>query len=185
MEIFAMAADTFTLTNPQNLGFSNRHNTTTSSSSTLTISASISPIDSIAPPITRPTTTRTIPRTCPQKKRRTRRRSQTADYDDGDDNGFFGGDGDDGSFGGSTGGGGGGGGGGGKGWSFYGGNEWEESASSSYSDPAFDFVFQVLSWIVLSNCLHFAFKKIFKVVGSGGFGDPSREKVPMRFISIC
>lgn len=102
--------------------------------------------------------------------------------DDGGEFGFFfdGGD-DDGAFGGGNSWGG-----GGSGWNFggFGGSNWDEPSSNSISDPAFDFVYEVLSWIVFSNCLHFAFKKVVRIV-AGGLGDPAREKVPMRLTPVC
>lgn len=151
----------------------------------LQISAMIFPLDAVAPPPVKSNRTRTLPRRLMKKRRRTRRRSSTGD-DDNDDReevfGFFGGDGGvfDGPF--NNGGGGGGGG----GWNFggSGGANWEEYSSNSYNDPAFDFVYEVLSWIVLSNCLHFAFKKIVRIVADV-FGDPAREKVPMRLAPVC
>lgn len=121
-----------------------------------------------------------MPRTLARKKNRTRKRSLAGD--DGEEDGFFG-DGDDGPFGGS-----GGCGGGGKGWNFDGfrGQNWEddESSSPSFSDPAFDFVYEVISWIALSNCIHFAFKKVVRIVADG-IGDASREKVPVRYVPVC
>ncbi|KAL5996238.1 hypothetical protein ACLOJK_026312, partial [Asimina triloba] len=121
---------------------------------------------------------RSATRTLVRRMPRTRRRSRTAEEGaDGGDDGFFG-SGGDGPFGGS--------GGGGKGWNFgsFGGSNWEDSSSSpSYSDPAFDFVYEVLSWIVLSNCMHFAFKRAVRIV-AGGAEDPSREKVPMRLAAL-
>lgn len=58
---------------------------------------------------------------------------------------------------------------GGKGWNFdgNGGVNWGESSNNSFNDPAFDFVYEVLSWIALSNCLHFAFKKMVRIMGRG------------------
>lgn len=75
-------------------------------------------------------------------------------------------------------------GGGGKGWNSggYGGDNWEEYSNNSIPDPAFDFVYEVLCWIAMSNCLHFAFKKVVKFA-SDGFGD--REKIPMRLTPVC
>lgn len=100
--------------------------------------------------------------------------------DDGGDNDFFafsdGGDS-------NNGGGNFGSGGGGKGWNGgYGGANWEEFSDNSISDPAFDFVFEILCLIAMSNCLHFAFKKVVRIVADG-FGD--RGKVPMRLTPIC
>ncbi|KAI3968488.1 hypothetical protein MKX01_007798 [Papaver californicum] len=148
------------------------------------ISSGLSPVDAIAPPIVRKNLYKTAPRTLIRKSRRTRRRSLTAgDSDDGGDdgaeNGFFG---DDGPFGGS----GSSGGGGGRGWSFGsgGGSNWsdddDEEDLLASADPAFDFVYEVISWIVLSNCVHFAFKKV--VNGVNDDTTSSREKV---VVSVC
>ncbi|KAK4405518.1 hypothetical protein Sango_0558300 [Sesamum angolense] len=70
------------------------------------------------------------------------------------------------------------------GWNFggHGGANWEEFSDNSISDPAFDFVYEILCWIAMSNCLHFAFKKVVRIVADG-FGD--REKVPMRLTPVC
>lgn len=61
------------------------------------------------------------------------------------------------------------GGGGGKNWDFggFGGPHWEGDGSgeSSWfwrSGFAFDFVYEVIYWIALSNCVHFAFKKVVR-----------------------
>ncbi|KAL0414780.1 UNVERIFIED_CONTAM: hypothetical protein Sradi_1679700 [Sesamum radiatum] len=124
-----------------------------------------------------PTRTLTKPRT--RKARRVRRKIVLDN--DGEESGFFvfsdGGDynSGDGYFGG---------GGGGKGWNFggHGGANWEEFSDNSISDPAFDFVYEILCWIAMSNCLHFAFKKVVRIVADG-FGD--REKVPMRLTPVC
>uniref|UniRef100_K4CGA0 Uncharacterized protein n=1 Tax=Solanum lycopersicum TaxID=4081 RepID=K4CGA0_SOLLC len=60
----------------------------------------------------------------------------------------------------------------------------EESSSNSFSDPAFDFVYELMCWAALSNCLHFAFKKVVRIV-AGGFSDTAREKVvPVRLTSV-
>ncbi|PQQ21448.1 uncharacterized protein Pyn_04615 [Prunus yedoensis var. nudiflora] len=77
-------------------------------------------------------------------------------------------------------------GGGGGGWNFdrFGGHNWDESSSSSPSDPAFDFVYEVMCWIALSNCVHFAFKRVIRIVADG-LGDEERAKVPMRLTSVC
>ncbi|CAK9145610.1 unnamed protein product [Ilex paraguariensis] len=146
------------------------------------ISAVIFPVDAVAPPPVKPSHLRTAPRTLLRKRRRTKRRSLTdgGDEDDGD-YGFFGDASDGGGFGNGPFGGG-----GGRGWNFdrFGGSNWEEWSSNSFSDPAFDFVYEVLCWIVLSNCLHFAFKKVVRIVADG-IGDPAREKVAMRITPIC
>ncbi|KAM0962663.1 hypothetical protein ACFX1X_022139 [Malus domestica] len=147
------------------------------------ISAGVFPFDAVAPPRARPNSTRTATRTLLRKKRRARRRSSGGDdSNDGgeEDGGFFGGDGPffNGGWSGS--------GGGGGGWNFdrFGGNSWDESSSSSPSDPAFDFVYEVMCWIALSNCVHFAFKRVIQIVADG-LGDTDREKVPMRLTSVC
>lgn len=147
------------------------------------ISAVILPVDAVAPPRVRPNSHKTATRTLLRKKRRTRRRSSSGDdLNDGgeEDGGFFGGDGPffNGGWGGS--------GGGGGGWNFdrFGGHNWDESSSSSPSDPAFDFVYEVMCWIALSNCVHFAFKRVIRIVADG-LGDAERAKVPMRLTSVC
>nr|GMD76581.1 ATP-dependent RNA helicase A [Ipomoea batatas] len=159
-----------------------------SASAFVQISAAFSPTDAVAPPPVRSNRTRTAPRRLARKTRRVRRKllGGGGGEDDGGEFGFFfdGGD-DDGAFGGGNSWGGGGGG-GGSGWNFggFGGSNWDEPSSNSISDPAFDFVYEVLSWIVFSNCLHFAFKKVVRIV-AGGLGDPAREKVPMRLTPVC
>lgn len=118
------------------------------------------------------------PRALVRRTRRTRRRSLT-DADGSGEDAFSGdGDGDDGPFGG---------GGGGRGWNLGGGNnwsgsDWEGSGSSSFSspDPAFDFIYEMMCWIALSNCTHFAWKKLGRLLAG-------REKaVPFRLVpSMC
>lgn len=124
------------------------------------------PIDAIAPPTIKP---RTAPKKLARKRCRVKRSSK-ADGDgafaDEDGGGFF--DGGDGPFGGGGGGG------------NFDGFNWEESLPASPSDPAFDFVYEVLCWIVFSNCLHFAFKKVIRILA-----DTEREKVPLRLTPIC
>lgn len=154
---------------------SSEHASTTGA---LQISAMIFPVDTLAPPPVRSNSFKTAPRTSLRRKRRTRRRSLTGDSENGEDFWFPGDGGDDGLFGGFSGG-------GGRGWNFdgFGGHNWEESPPSS-SDPAFDFVYEVICWIALSNCVHFAFKRVVRIFADG-IGDASREKVPFRFASIC
>ncbi|XP_020583506.1 uncharacterized protein LOC110026746 [Phalaenopsis equestris] len=101
-----------------------------------------------------------VPRALVRRIRRIRRRSST---EGGDEDGFFdGGDGDDGPFGGGNG--------GGKGWDSWrpGGSEWEDPDRrlwySLSEDPAFDVIYEVLCWIALSNCAHFAFKKMSQLL---------------------
>eukprot|EP00268_Persea_americana_P009300 TRINITY_DN13707_c1_g1_i1.p1 TRINITY_DN13707_c1_g1~~TRINITY_DN13707_c1_g1_i1.p1 ORF type:complete len:179 (-),score=6.88 TRINITY_DN13707_c1_g1_i1:172-708(-) len=136
---------------------------------TLTISAAALPTDAISPPTVRSKRPPSVPRTLARRLRRTRKRSATDGSDDGDVDGE--GDGFFGSGDGPFGGGGGGGSGGGR-WNFD-----RSGDSSPYSDPAFDFVYEVLCWIVLLHCTHFSFKRI---------GDLFREKVSVRFVpSVC
>lgn len=139
----------------------------------LQISSAVLPVDAVAPPPVRSTAC-TIPRRTLLRRRRRIKRKLSGGDGSGDEGLFFGDGGDGGGgFGGS---------GGGGGWNFNnygGGDDWDES-SSSVPDPAFDFVYQVLSWIMLSNCLHFAFKKILRIVL-----DADREKVPRRLAPIC
>ncbi|RVW40023.1 hypothetical protein VitviT2T_006051 [Vitis vinifera] len=148
-----------------------------STAGVLQISAMIFPVDALAPPPVRSNSCKTARRTSLRRKRRTRRRSLTGDSENGEDFGFLGDGGDDGPFGGF--------GGGGRGWNFdrFGGHNWDESPSSS-SDPAFDFVYEVICWIALSNCVHFAFKRVVRIFADD-IGDASREKVPFRFASMC
>ncbi|XP_058730958.1 uncharacterized protein LOC131602783 [Vicia villosa] len=167
-----MIADSVTVIAAKNICILRGYQFSIADSSPEQISAMLHPCDAVAPPPVKPSTHRSSRKTLTRKRRRTRRKLS------GDDSGgeglFFGGGGD-GVFGGGSGGfGGGGGGGGGGDWNFNGfgeGDNWDEP-SSSLPDPAFDFVYQVLSWIMLSNCLHFAFKKIVRIVSDG------REKVP-------
>ncbi|XP_023768584.1 protein FERTILITY RESTORER RF2, mitochondrial [Lactuca sativa] len=132
-------------------------------------------IDAIAPPSVKP---RVAPKKLARKRCRVKRSSKIdggGPYVDEDGGGFF--DGGDGPFGG------GGGGGGGSGGNFDGFN-WDESLPASPSDPAFDFIYEMLCWIVFSNCLHFAFKKVIRILADG-VADSEREKVPLRFTPIC
>lgn len=130
-----------------------------------------------SPPVKSKTSRRTILR----KRRRTRSRSKTyGDAGDwGEEYGFFGGGGGWGGFGG-----------GGRGWNFdkFGGHDWDESSgwfSSRSSDFAYGFVYEVIYWIALSNCVHFAFKKVVRLVADG-IGDTERGKVvPLRLGTIC
>jgi hypothetical protein len=104
--------------------------------------------------------------------------------DDSGGEGLFFGDGGDGVYGGGSGGFGGGGG-GGSDWNFNRFGEGDNPDESSLPDPAFDFVYQVLSWIMLTNCLHFAVKKIVRIIADGSIVDSDREKVPTRLAPIC
>ncbi|OIV91690.1 hypothetical protein TanjilG_26543 [Lupinus angustifolius] len=124
----------------------------------------------VAPPPVKSTARKMHRRNNLRRKRRIKRKLSGDEFGN---EGFFGDGGDSGGgFGGS----------GGGGWNFNnfgGGGDWDES-SSSVPDPAFDFVYQVLSWIMLSNCLHFAFKRILQIIL-----DADREKLPRRFTPIC
>uniref|UniRef100_A0A5B7ABT7 Uncharacterized protein n=1 Tax=Davidia involucrata TaxID=16924 RepID=A0A5B7ABT7_DAVIN len=189
MEI-SLIADTVTVAASRGLGFakfllprhdftSNKHLSLCDSSSeqpssagVRQISSVIFPVDTVAPPPVK-LNYLVVPRRLVRKTRRTRRKSLTGGgAEDGEDGGFFGDAGDDGPFGGGSGSGG-----GGRGWNFdrFGGSNWDESSSPWSSDPAFDFVYEVISWIALSNCLHFAFKKVLRIVADGT-SDPAREK---------
>ncbi|KAF2542032.1 hypothetical protein F2Q68_00033103 [Brassica cretica] len=75
---------------------------------------------------------------------------------------------------------GGGGGGDGKGWNYGGGGGWDESLSWSWSDPAMEFVYEVICWIALSNCVHFAFERIVRIVTDG-----EREKLSLTLSPVC
>ncbi|XP_024994415.1 uncharacterized protein LOC112527825 isoform X1 [Cynara cardunculus var. scolymus] len=153
------------------LGLSNFVTDRTHYDQQLQIYAIMVPIDAIAPPLVKP---RTAPKKLARKRCRVKRSSKTDGddaYVDEDGGGFF--DGGDGPFGG------GGGGAGGSGDNFDGLN-WDESLPASPSDPAFDFVYEVLCWIVFSNCLHFAFKRVIRILADG-VADPERRKVPLRF----
>ncbi|CAI9118952.1 OLC1v1020586C1 [Oldenlandia corymbosa var. corymbosa] len=155
----------------------------------LQISATMFPFDAVAPrPPVKSSRVKTLPRRQLKQRRRTRKRSLTSDDDGGSGDGeeifgFFAGDGD-GPFNNNNNGGGGG----------YGGGNWnfgrdeffsdDNGSNNSYQDPAFDFVYEVLSWIVLSNCLHFAYNKLMRIVADG-FSDPAREKVAIQLESVC
>ncbi|CAA7017105.1 unnamed protein product [Microthlaspi erraticum] len=140
-------------------------------------SAVVFPVDAIAPPPVRSSSYKTIRRIRKRRRTSTRRVSFSGDSDDGGDFGRFLLEGD---FGGNDGPFGfGGGGGGGKGWnSGGGGGNWDES--SSWSDPAMEFVYEVICWIALSNCVHFAFKRIVRIVTDG-----DREKLNIELSSVC
>ncbi|EEF45586.1 uncharacterized protein LOC8278776 [Ricinus communis] len=178
----SLIADPITLaTQQQGLGFAisllHRQNI---SNTNLQTSAVI--FDAIAPPPVKFSSRKTIRRSLLRKKRRIRRRSYSGgeSEDGGEDFGFLGGDGD-GPFGG--GGGGGNWSGGGRGWNFdkFGGHNWDESSSwSSSSKFAYGFVYEVIYWIALSNCLHFAFEKVARIMA-----DSERAKGPMRLASVC
>lgn len=163
---------------------SNRRPTYSGGSGVLQISEVLFPIiDAVATPPVRSKPYRISRRMLHCKRRRTGRRSSAGGSDDdggGGEAGFFGDGGGDGPFGGS-------GAGAGGGWNFdgFGGSDWDDSSSSS--DHAFDFFYEVLSWIALSNCVHFAFKRVLGIVAEDGAvgGDGSKEKFPMRLTPVC
>lgn len=135
--------------------------------------AADSPVDAIAHSPVRSSSYKTIRRI--RKRRRTKRVSFGGDSEDGGDSGRFllEGGGYDGPFGF-----GGGDGGGGRGWNYGGGGgNWDESASS-WSDPAMEFVYEVICWIALSNCVHFAFKRVVRIV-------TEREKLNLTLTPVC
>lgn len=157
---------------------------------TLRISAVNFPIEAVAKVISN--RVGTLPRRNMKIKKRRRIKKKTVSGDDGgsqDCTGygyeevfdFFVGGGDSsspvcnnqgggGGVGNNQGGGGGGGGGGsGKGGNFggFGGSAGDGfSSDNSFYHMAFYFVYEVLSWIVLTNCLHFAYKKVLGIRAS-------------------
>ncbi|ESW26305.1 hypothetical protein PHAVU_003G108000 [Phaseolus vulgaris] len=182
-----MVADTVAVTAAKGLGVlracQSTCNLSLTDSAADQISSMIQPYDAVAPPPVKPVTYRQRRRTLLRRKQRTKRILSGDHTGDAVNDGFLFGDGGDGSFGGGSGFGGG----GGSGWNFNrfgGGHNWDEP-SSSVPDPAFDFVYQVLSWIMLSNCLHFSIKKIVRIVAAGSIVDSGREKVPSRLVPIC
>ncbi|KAI9080044.1 hypothetical protein K1719_037977 [Acacia pycnantha] len=101
-----------------------------------------------------------------RRKPRTKRRLPGDDSAEnlGDEGLFDGGGGpfDDGGFGGSSG-----------GWNYnrFGeGRDDGDESSSSWRDAVFLMVYQVVSWIMLLECLHFAFKKIVRPAAKGIVG---------------
>ncbi|XP_074560224.1 uncharacterized protein LOC141816319 [Curcuma longa] len=154
METSSSVADAFSITNAYGLSVSAK--------AVARYSLSLSALDSVAPPaVVRTDIFRhaSAPAALARRSmRRIRRRTHTEGG--GVDDGFFG-DGDDGPFGG--------GGDGGRGWnSGDSGPGWDESGDSSSSDPAFDFIYEVVCWIALSNCAHFAFKRMGRLLAPRG-----------------
>ncbi|KAL4309289.1 hypothetical protein GQ457_01G030310 [Hibiscus cannabinus] len=147
----------------------------------LHVTAGIVPIDAVAPPPVKPNSYRTLPRTLLRRKRRTKRKLFSGDDSkDSEDYGLlFGGDGGDG-YGNFGNGNGGGSSWGGSGWNFGGfeGQNWDGS-SSPWTGTALGFVYEVITWIALSNCLHFAFKKMVRIVTNLTDEAADREKVPI------
>ncbi|KAG9459490.1 hypothetical protein H6P81_003998 [Aristolochia fimbriata] len=143
-----------------------------SASGIFAICAGFLPVDAVSPPTVKFNSIRAPRRVLARRARRTRRKPLAGDSEDGEEFGGFFGDGDDGPFGG---------GGGGKGWNHDRDGGADGGEESSWRDPAFDFVYEVLCWIALSNCVHFAYKKFVRNV-AGGIGHPSREKVPVPLV---
>ncbi|KAJ0802484.1 hypothetical protein HanPI659440_Chr03g0129461 [Helianthus annuus] len=184
MDVSAICDNNVTTINSKhhhNLGLANsltrRHNLTLSPPDPqrrrLDIRAQTLPIDAVAPPPVKPTT---IPKTHSRKRSRVRRKhklDRTGADVGGNDGGLFGGGlfgGGDGPFGG---GGGYNGNGNGNGGGF---NEFNWGESSGYpADPAFDFVYEALTWFVLSNCLHFAFKRVVRIFVDGSADSGERR----------
>ncbi|XVF62535.1 hypothetical protein PTKIN_Ptkin09bG0015900 [Pterospermum kingtungense] len=198
----SLICDTLTVATSQGLGFVklilDRHHgnscfslsfdSSADNMGNLHVTASIVPFDAVAPPPVKPNSYKTLPRTLLRRKRRAKRKLFGGDEsNDAEDYGFLlGSDGGDGY--GPFGGGGGGSSWGGNGWNFngFGGQNWDESSSSSpWTDNALDFVYEVVCWIALSNCVHFAFKKVVRIVANGVEEASAREKVPMRLASVC
>ncbi|XP_022959163.1 uncharacterized protein LOC111460236 [Cucurbita moschata] len=152
-----------------------------SAAGALQLSAALFPVATIAPPPVKSISCRSSSRMFLRRKRRTKRRLYSGDDSEGgEDNGFDGGD-FDGPYGGD------GGGGGGRGWNFdrFEGSDWDESSSSSTSlNPAYYFVYEVVCWIALSNCVHFAFKKVVRFAAEA-IGNSERVKLFLRLISVC
>lgn len=129
---------------------------------------------------------KTLPRKRLTKRRRTKRTSFSGDDSNGSgDGGFYADENFDGGSGFSSGGGGGGAGDSGGGWGF-GGNYSDDSSSWSHSGSrfAFDFIYEVIYWIALSNCVHFAFKKVLRTTADV-VSDVDRDKVPMQLVTVC
>ncbi|KAF8038281.1 hypothetical protein BT93_B0972 [Corymbia citriodora subsp. variegata] len=144
--------------------------------------ASMNPVDAVAPPPVKPDPYRTLTRALLRRSRRTRRRLRRSAGGHGvGDDGALDGVGD-GPFGG-------GGGGGGQGWNFdgFGGQSWDDSSRQPRwgSGFAFDFIYEVIYWIALSKCVHFAFKRVARIVAATTIGDVQREKVPVRLRAMC
>ncbi|KAE8660163.1 Ribosomal protein L19e family protein isoform 1 [Hibiscus syriacus] len=205
----SLICDTLTIATSNGVGFANfildRHHQfaangcfsissdfTSDNLGILQVTAGMVPVDAVSPPPTKPNSYKTLPRTLLRRKRRTKRKLISGDdSDDGDVHGFFfSSDGSDGygPFGGGGVGGGGGSSWGGSGWNFgeFGGQNWDESSSSSpWTVNAMDFMYEVICWIALSNCVHFAFKKVVRIVANGIGEAGERGKVPMRLVSVC
>ncbi|XVF28277.1 hypothetical protein REPUB_Repub15cG0015900 [Reevesia pubescens] len=197
----SLICDALTIATSQGLGFAklilDRHHYFTGNSSLsssidssadnpgiLHVTAGIVPIAAVAPPPVKSNSYKILPRTLLRMKRRTKRKLFGGDEsNDGEDFGFFfGNDGGDGY--GPCGGGGSGGSSGNFGG--FGGQNWDESSSPSpWTVNALDFLYEVVCWIALSNCVHFAFKKVVRIVANGIDEAGDRDKVPMRLASVC
>lgn len=156
-----------------------------SSASPRHVSALMNPVDVVAPPPVKSDPYRILLRRSRRTKRRLLRSS--GGPGGGDDSALYG----DAPFGGGFGFNGDGGGGGGRGWNFdgFGGQSWDDSSRRPrcVSGFAFDFIYEVIYWIALSNCIHFAFKRVARIVAETMIGDAQvqREKAPVRLTAMC
>ncbi|KAG6531824.1 hypothetical protein ZIOFF_005650 [Zingiber officinale] len=151
-----VVVDAFSITNAYGLSVSAK------AVARYSLSLSLSALDSVAPPaVVRTDIFRhaSAPAALARRSmRRIRRRTHTEGG--GEDDGFFG-DGHDGPFGG--------GGDGGRGWNSGDSDPgWDGSGDSSSSDPAFDFIYEVVCWIAFSSCAHFAFKRMGRLLAPRG-----------------
>ncbi|XP_048137351.1 uncharacterized protein LOC115757456 [Rhodamnia argentea] len=155
-----------------------------SSASPLHVSALLNPVDVVAPPPVKSDPYRILLR----RSRRAKRRQQSSGGPgEGDDGALYG----DAPFGGGFGFNGGGGGGGGRGWNFdgFGSQSWDDSSRRPrcVSGFAFDFIYEVIYWIALSKCIHFAFNRVARIVADTMIEDvqAQRKKAPVRLTAMC
>ncbi|KAI3421544.1 uncharacterized protein J3R85_012157 [Psidium guajava] len=156
-----------------------------SSASPLHVFALMNPVDVVSPPPVKSDPYRILLR----RGRRAKRRLLLSSGGPGeeDDGALYG----DGPFGGGFGFNGGGGGGGGRGWNFdrFGGQSWDDSSRGPrwVSGFALDFIYEVIYWIALSKCMHFAFKRVARIAAETMIGDVQvqREKAPVRLTAMC
>ncbi|KAI6684131.1 hypothetical protein NL676_030044 [Syzygium grande] len=162
--------------------------------SPLHVSVLMNAVDAVVPPPVRSDPHRTFARAVLRRSRRAKRRPRRSAGGSGEgDGGALDGDGvGDGPFGGGFGfsGGGSGGGGGGQGWNFdgFGGQSWDDSQRRPPwgSGFALDFIYEVIHWIALSKCIHFAFKRVARIAAESMIGDAQRRvKAPARLTAVC
>ncbi|XP_030470276.1 uncharacterized protein LOC115688568 [Syzygium oleosum] len=160
--------------------------------SPLHVSALMNPVDAVALPPVRSDPHRTLARALLRRSRRAKRRPRRSAGGPGEGDGDGGSLDGDGPFGGGFGfsGGGGGGGGGGQGWNFdgFGGQSWDDSQRRPPwgSGFALDFIYEVIHWIALSKCIHFAFKRVARIAAESMIGDAQRGvKAPARLTAVC